>query len=63
MIHEEFVTWKNSELTQARFKEIEAIVESYKEEWANLENVTEKQNDYKRGIIAGLRMSMEEVDE
>ena len=62
MTHEEFVTWKNSELTQERFKEIEAIVEIYKEEWVNY-TVTEKEDAYNRGIVKGLRMSMEEGDE
>ena len=62
MTHEEFVTWKNSELTKARFKEIEALVEIYKERWATQEGVSERYNDYRRGIIAGLRMSMEEVE-
>ena len=61
MTHEEFVTWKNSELTQARFKEIEGLVEIYKEEWANY-TVTEKEDAYNRGIVRGLRMSMEEVE-
>ena len=62
MTHEEFVTWKNSELTQERFKEIEAIVEIYKEEWVNY-TVTEKEDAYNRGIVKGLRMSMEEADD
>ena len=62
MTNEEFVTWKHSELTQARFKEIEATVEIYKERWATQENVSERHNDYRRGVIAGLRMSMEEVE-
>ena len=62
MIHEEFVTWKNSELTQKRFKELEEIIDDIKENWSRGNFIAEEELK-QRGIIAGLRMSMEEADE
>ena len=63
MIHEEFVTWKHSELTQKRFSDIQEIIEYIKEQWAVGNFTTEKEEAKQRGIIAGLRMSMEEADD
>ena len=63
MTHEEFVTWKNSELTQKRFADVLEIIEYIKEQWAVGNFTTEKEEAKQRGIIAGLRMSMEEADD
>ena len=61
MTNEEFVTWKHSELTQARFKELEEIIDDITENWSR-GNFSSEEEIRQRGVIAGLRMSMEEVE-
>ena len=63
MTNEEYAEWKHYDLTARRFAEYEKKIEQFKEQWEVGNLTTEKESDYHRGIIRGLRMAMEAVDE
>ena len=61
MTKEEWVAWKNYELTQKKFQQWKDFVEIMRDEWekGNLAN-----NDaFNRGFVAGIRFTMEPTKE
>ena len=58
----DYVTWKNSELTQKQFARLELLIEKLKDQWEVGNFPSDRVSEYQRGIIRGLRMSMEEVE-